>query len=103
MIDVDFVSQPIDWAPAVDHSTGLQRTPSNASSFHSGSEHGSIGGGRPFAANGSLVSDLPAHDFTAGPAQLGGGYADLTRGPSPGPQMSQAINRGPSFNRGYNY
>jgi len=98
--------QPIDWAPAMEHSSGLNRTTSNAShgSFHSGSEHESIGGGRPFVAgNSGLVSDIPAHDFTAGPAHLGGGYADLTRGASPAPQMSQAVTRGPSINRNYGF
>lgn len=49
------------------------------------------------------LSPLPDHDFTAGPATLapGGGYADLARGPSPQPQMQEALQRGPSFNHGY--
>ena len=48
------------------------------------------------------LQPIPDHDFTAG-ATLGapvGGYADLARGPSPGPQMGQ-LNRGPSVNRGF--
>ncbi|EJD03711.1 uncharacterized protein FOMMEDRAFT_139876 [Fomitiporia mediterranea MF3/22] len=102
--------QPIDWSPESTHAQtggpGLNRSASQAShgSFISGSEHGSLTGPRPYApGTGNLVADIPPHDFTAGPAHLGGGYADLTRGPSPGPQMSQAVARGPSFNRGYGY
>lgn len=43
----------------------------------------------------------PEHDFTAGPANLApvGGYADLARGPSPQPQMQEALARGPSLTR----
>lgn len=99
--------QPIDWSPEGNHAdSGLHRTASNAShgSFHSGSNHDGLAGPRPYGSSGAgaLVSDLPQHDFTAGPAHLGGGYADLQRGPSPGPQMS-SVARGPSFNRGYGY
>lgn len=45
--------------------------------------HGSFTSGNNNHDN--LVSDIPPHDFTAGPAYLapGGGYADLQRGPSP--------------------
>ncbi|KAL5495013.1 hypothetical protein ACEPAI_475 [Sanghuangporus weigelae] len=97
--------QPIDWSPEATQAPsgyGLNRSVSNAShgSFHSGSDHGGLAGPRPYNPNGGLVPDVPAHDFTAGPAHLGGGYADLQRGPSPGPQMS-SVARGPSFNRGY--
>lgn len=100
--------QPIDWSPEATNAAdyGLNRSISNVShgSFHSGSDHGGLAGPRPYNPNApaGLVSDLPAHDFTAGPAHLGGGYADLHRGPSPGPQMS-SVSRGPSFNRGYGY
>ncbi|KAL5519209.1 hypothetical protein ACEPAH_892 [Sanghuangporus vaninii] len=99
--------QPIDWSPEATQAPsgyGLNRSVSNAShgSFHSGSDHGGLAGPRPYNPNGGLVPDLPAHDFTAGPAHLGGGYADLQRGPSPGPEMS-SVARGPSFNRGYGY
>ncbi|PAV22148.1 hypothetical protein PNOK_0210500 [Pyrrhoderma noxium] len=102
--------QPIDWSPAPDHrSNDLHRTASNAShgSFHSGSEHGSARTYGTYGNNNSnnnnnsnLVSDIPNHDFTAGPANMGAGYADLTRGASPAPQMSQA---GASVNYGYGY
>ena len=48
------------------------------------------------------LTPIPDHDFTAGPAVPVGGYADLARGPSPQPQMMQeALQRGPSVNRGY--
>jgi len=52
---------------------------------------------------GRGLSPIPDHDFTAGAAALapGGGYADLARGPSPQPQMQEALHRGPSVNRGY--
>ncbi|KAH9944201.1 uncharacterized protein BXZ73DRAFT_87149 [Epithele typhae] len=86
--------QPIDWQPTTNDDSGLpthRRTNSNAShgSFHSSTHHG------------TNASSLPEHDFTAGPATLApvGGYADLQRGPSPGPQMGE-LNRGPSFNHG---
>ena len=99
--------QPIDWSPEANHSDsghGLQRAASSAShgSFHSSSNHDVFAAPRPYGSNGGLVSDIPQHDFTAGPAHLGSGYADLTRGPSPGPQMA-SVARGPSFNRGYGY
>lgn len=77
---------PIDWNPNGEAGFdgvpgGHRRGPSNASSFHSGNGHGSQEG----------HSSLPDHDFTAGPANLApvGGYADLARGPSPQPQMSE--------------
>lgn len=52
---------------------------------------------------GRSLTPLPDHDFTAGAAPLapGGGYTDLARGPSPQPQMQEALHRGPSVNRGY--
>jgi len=39
---------------------------------------------------------LPNHDFTAPSANLApvGGYADLARGPSPGPQMQEVSGHG---------
>lgn len=94
---------------------GLHRAMSNAShtSFTSGSNHDGIGGARGYGSYGStsdhghsaggLVSDLPAHDFTAGPSHLApvGGYADLSRGPSP--PMQEPLARGPSINRNYGY
>jgi hypothetical protein len=41
---------------------------------------------------------LPDHDFTAPSANLApvGGYADLARGPSPGPQMQEMPGHGPA-------
>ncbi|TFY81845.1 hypothetical protein EWM64_g2165 [Hericium alpestre] len=82
--------QPIDWQPT-DHDSGLpthRRVPSNASSFHS-SGHDSTGAkgvGGYGATSESALNPIPDHDFTAG-ASLApvGGYADLARGPSPGP------------------
>jgi len=103
---------PIDWQPTV-HDSGLpthRRTPSNASSFHSGNEHGSLSrsdsqnaaGAGTYNAARSLTP-LPEHDFTAGTAALApvGGYADLARGPNPQPQMQENLQRGLSVNRGY--
>jgi len=49
------------------------------------------------------LQPLPDHDFTAPPAtNLApvGGYADLSRGPSPGPPMQEAY-RGPVGYQGY--
>lgn len=49
------------------------------------------------------LTPLPEHDFTAGASNFApvGGYADLARGPSPQPQMQEAMQYGPSVNRGY--
>jgi hypothetical protein len=104
--------EPINWQPT-EHDSDLptvRRAPSNASSFHSGGhDNGGLArsdsqGGAAFNA-GRSISPLPEHDFTAGPATLApgavGGYADLARGPSPQPQMQEALQRGPSVNRGY--
>jgi hypothetical protein len=93
---------PIDWQPSNDDDNGivpahrLARTNSYASSVHS-SSHGHGAGG---------YRDPLAHDFTAAPSHLApvGGYADLTRGPSPQPQMQETLSRGPSLttpNRSY--
>lgn len=111
--------QPIDWAPSStqgyghdDDLPGHRRMGSGEShgSFHSGSEHGqgnyNYGTGSDRGHGAGLVGDLPSHDFTAGPAHLapGGGYADLTRGPSPQPQMQEAaLTRGPSLTRGVSF
>lgn len=46
------------------------------------------------------LTPLPEHDFTAGAAPVGG-YADLARGPSPQPQMQEALQYNPGVNRGY--
>ncbi|KAI0689870.1 hypothetical protein BC835DRAFT_1521859 [Cytidiella melzeri] len=108
---------PIDWQPsnaADDGIPGLRRNVSSAShgSFQSGGhEDGFAGHGvggynatdSPYAGPGTTqLQPIPDHDFTAGPATLApvGGYADLARGPSPQPQMSE-LSRGPSTNRGY--
>ena len=95
---------PIDWQPEEQHDNGLpgslRRNVSTAShgSFHSSSAHddndsyghGSNYGGSTYGA--ANLQPIPDHDFTAGNATLApvGGYADLSRGPSPGPQMTQA-------------
>lgn len=102
--------QPIDWQPTTgeDNVPGLHRNGTAVShgSFHSGSGHGddSFGSrgayGSDHGHNASPLQPIPDHDFTAGAPSLApvGGYADLARGPSPGPQMAQ-LNRGPSTNR----
>ncbi|KAI0361393.1 hypothetical protein OH77DRAFT_1417651 [Trametes cingulata] len=94
--------QPIDWQPTAPEDGIIpshRRAASNAShgSFHS-SGH-SDGHGAP------SLQPVPEHDFTAGPSTLApvGGYADLQRGPSPQPTMSE-LSRGPSLTRpGYDY
>lgn len=110
--------QPIDWQPTAEHNRAddgipgsLRRVTSNAShgSFHSGSDHdgraynGYSGASDQGHSNG--IVDLPPHDFTPGPAHLApvGGYADLARGPSPQPQMTEALGRGNTINRSYGY
>ncbi|VDB99594.1 unnamed protein product [Peniophora sp. CBMAI 1063] len=111
---------PIDWQPPTDGDDvpGSNRRASIASSFHSAghdglvrapsssSSHGAYGAYGATGQHAPTLQPLPEHDFTAGPATgayLGAnaGYADLARGPSPGPQM-QDLSRGPSFNHGYN-
>jgi hypothetical protein len=59
------------------------------------------GSGAGYNAAGRNLTPIPDHDFTAGPAAPVGGYADLARGPSPQPQMQEALQRGPSINQGY--
>jgi len=81
--------QPIDWQPTTglheDHdiTEKLARNGSTRS-------HGSFTSGNNNHDN--LAPELPAHDFTAGPAHLApvGGYADLQRGPSPQPDLQRA-------------
>jgi len=104
--------QPIDWQPnsgPVDGLPGRGRRNSAASSFHSGTGHdnmASLGADAYGAApvDHSLAPSmvpLPEHDFTPGPSHLAvvGGYADLSRGSSPQPQMHEALSRGPSIMR----
>jgi len=103
--------EPVNWQPT-EHDSGLPtlgRMPSNASSFHSaghdnmaGLSQGDSGAGAGYNAGRSLTP-IPDHDFTAGAANLApvGGYADLARGPSPQPQMHEALQYGPSINLGY--
>ncbi|TDL28192.1 hypothetical protein BD410DRAFT_799502 [Rickenella mellea] len=111
--------QPIDWQPSVNPADDIiprhRRMNSNGShgSFHSGEDHsdsfsgrGAYGAYGPSSdhGHGNTISDLPQHDFTAGPAHLApvGAYADLSRGPSPQPQMQESsLARGPSFTHGY--
>ncbi|KAK7695311.1 hypothetical protein QCA50_002501 [Cerrena zonata] len=108
--------QPIDWqpttGPADDGVPGLHRNSSARShgSFGSGGHDDNnfagrgVGGGAYGSDHGHGITGLqpiPDHDFTAGPSLAPvGGYADLARGPSPGPQMGQ-LQRGPSVGRGY--
>ncbi len=99
--------EPVDWQPA-EHESGLpthRRMSSNASSFHSAGHDNMMGLSRSGSGAGydagRNLSPIPDHDFTAGPAVPVGGYADLARGPSPQPQMQEALQRGPSINQGY--
>src|SRR6202044_2432046 len=94
--------RPIDWQPPTseDGIPGHNRAGSSSSSFHSGSGHDGLGGYGATIDHGRSPSPLPPipdHDFTAGPTPLApvGGYADLARGPSPQPQMQEALTRGP--------
>lgn len=109
---------PIDWQPsnADDGVPGLRRNVSTAShgSFQSsghddnfagrgvGSGYGAATDSTYSAPGTTQLQPIPDHDFTAGPATLApvGGYADLARGPSPQPQMTE-LARGPSVNRGF--
>jgi hypothetical protein len=98
---------PIDWNPNEKEAgldiPGTHRRPNSmASSFHSGSGHGhdeNVAGRGMAGGYGATSNDghssVPEHDFTAGPSHLApvGGYADLARGPSPGPYD---FARGPS-------
>ncbi|KAJ7169724.1 hypothetical protein C8R46DRAFT_1217379 [Mycena filopes] len=85
---------PIDFQPTT-HDGIIpthRRASSRASSFNSSANH-----------DNGVYRDQLNHDFTAAPANLApvGGYADLARGPSPQPQMQEALGRGPSM-RSYN-
>lgn len=99
--------QPIDWQPTTADDSGLpnHRRAGSGGSFHSGSGHGDAGIGAYGSDHGhgaaGALAPIPDHDFTAGISTLApvGGYADLTRGPSPGPQMQEALTRGPSLTR----
>ncbi len=100
---------PVNWQPA-EHDTGLpvRRMPSNASSFHSAGHDNMMGlsrsgSGAGYDAGRSLTP-IPDHDFTAGATNLApvGGYADLARGPSPQPQMQEALQYGHGINGGFN-
>jgi hypothetical protein len=98
--------QPIDWQPTSEEDSGLpiHRRLSNASSFHSGGHgmednmagQGGYGATSDYGHGNAGLGPLPDHDFTASAANLApvGGYADLARGPSPGPQMQEVINQG---------
>ncbi|PPQ67099.1 hypothetical protein CVT25_005700 [Psilocybe cyanescens] len=91
---------PIDWQPTTgedDIVSKHRRTPSGASSFRSGSGHGhNNSAGRGAGGFAPLEHDFTAPSSNTAPV---GGYADLSRGPSP--TMTENISRGPSFNRGY--
>ena len=110
---------PIDWQPsnaADDGIPGLRRNVSTVShgSFQSSGHDDAFAARGPVTGYGSTTDStysapgttqlqpIPDHDFTAGPATLApvGGYADLARGPSPQPQMTE-LSRGPSVNHGY--
>jgi len=118
-----------DWQPTNgedDLIPTLRRVPSSSSSFHSG---GGSGDGHTHFRSADLAS--LDHDFTAGPAPIGGyadlapasntnlsmqhtlgrgpsfnpapigGYADLAPASNTNPSMQQTLGRGPSFNYGY--
>jgi len=99
---------PIDWQPTVDNDDGLPRhrrlSVASHGSFQSGSGHGDAAhgsdSGHGHGNNTTPLNPIPDHDFTAGPNTLApvGGYANLQRGPSPGPQMGE-LQRGPSIGR----
>jgi hypothetical protein len=100
--------RPIDWQPTTSDDGGVpghNRVGSSASSFHSGSGHDGLGDGYgstiDHSRGPSPLPPIPDHDFTASSAALApvGGYADLARGPSPRPQMQEALTRGPSLTR----
>lgn len=98
--------QPIDWQPSNADEGGIEklRRPNSGGSFQSGSgHHGDAGASAYGSDHGHAVSNgpLPDHDFTAGASALApvGGYADLTRGPSPQPLMQEPLSRGPSLTR----
>lgn len=92
-----------NWEPTNEDSgehgiiSALRRAPSSSSSFHSGG--GSANGHNPSRSAGYGNEHGLDHDFTAGPAPIGG-YVDLARASSP--NMQQTLGRGPSFNHGYN-
>jgi len=85
--------QPIDWQPTGPEEgvPGVHRANTHGS-FHS-SGHDSDHDSSQHHGNSIHrgVTPLPEHDFTPGPTHLApvGGYADLARGPSPQPRMSQ--------------
>ncbi|KAG7099034.1 hypothetical protein E1B28_000914 [Marasmius oreades] len=89
--------EPINWQPT-NSDEGIipanRRRNSTASSFRSG--YGATSGAGHAGSDHGHRLDVPDHDFTAGPAPVGG-YADLARGPSPQPM--QQLGRGPSLTR----
>ncbi|KAF8642026.1 hypothetical protein AX16_009747 [Volvariella volvacea WC 439] len=93
--------QPItDWQPT-NPEDDIVPAPRRANSTGS-SSHGHSGGSRSENGHGATgLQPLPDHDFTPGPSLTAvGGYADLARGPSPQPQMQEALRRGPNFTAG---
>lgn len=103
--------EPIDWHPSTGDNDipGSNRPTSIASSFHSGGHDGLMrsnsggnyhpGAGAYGAMGQAALNPIPDHDFTAGATGLAaGGYTDMARGPSPGPQMAD-LSRGPSVSQ----
>ncbi|KAF7306772.1 hypothetical protein MIND_00468900 [Mycena indigotica] len=90
---------PINWQPTNDDDIvpahRLARTNSQASSNQPSAYGHGAGGYRDPALDHDFTSVPPSHLAPVG------GYADLTRGPSPQPQMQENLNRGPSINRSY--
>lgn len=100
--------QPIDWQPGCGDASdlpGSHRPTSNASSFQSNAQ--TLSDDHHARARAAPLGPLPDHDFTPGPAHFApvGGYADLTRGVTPGaePAMQEALTRAPSINHQYQY
>lgn len=98
--------QPIDWQPTNEESgLPVHRRHSNASSFYSAGHNaednipgqGGYGSTSDYGHGNPSLPPLPDHDFTAPSSNLApvGGYADLARGPSPGPQMQEVPGHGP--------
>jgi hypothetical protein len=90
--------QPIDWQPTPDDGIVHRGRPTSHGSFTSSDSHHAENYNRHLRGQ-DFASDLPPHDLLSGSNHTG--YADMHRGPSPQPQMSEGVHRGPSINRGY--
>jgi len=87
--------QPIDWQPPTS-GDGRHRPSSIDSAFRSGAAHGAHGSESGHATSDHEHKSIPDHDFTPLPSNRlapVGAYTDLTRGPSPLPEMQEAYGR----------